>query len=96
MKYRKKPIVIEAVKFHYAEYQDNPLIFDELPMWLSEAINAGVIKPAFESEDYWILKIDTLEGVMSAFPGDFIIQGIEGEIYPCKPSIFEKTYEEED
>lgn len=39
------------------------------------------------------LKIETLEGVMTASPGDYIIQGVKGEIYPCKPDIFEMTYE---
>ena len=37
--------------------------------------------------------IDTLEGTMTATPGDFIIRGVEGEVYSCKPDIFEKTYE---
>ena len=39
------------------------------------------------------VKIETLEGVMTASPGDWIIRGVEGEEYPCKPSVFEKTYE---
>lgn len=39
------------------------------------------------------LKIETLEGVMTANPGDWIITGVNGEQYPCKPGIFEKTYE---
>lgn len=39
------------------------------------------------------MKINTLEGVMTAVEGDWIIQGVNGEIYPCKPDIFEKTYE---
>ncbi len=38
-------------------------------------------------------EVFTLEGTMKAMPGDYIIQGVEGEVYPCKPSIFEKTYE---
>ena len=40
---------------------------------------------------YW--QIDTLEGTMTATPGDYIIKGVQGEFYPCKPDIFEKTYE---
>ncbi len=39
------------------------------------------------------MQIDTLEGVMTANKGDYIIQGVQGEIYPCKPDIFEMTYE---
>ena len=41
-----------------------------------------------------VLKIETLEGVMNASVGDYIIKGVNGEYYPCKPDIFEKTYEE--
>jgi mRNA degradation ribonuclease J1/J2 len=41
-----------------------------------------------------VLKIHTLEGVMTAIEGDFIIKGVKGEFYPCKPDIFEQTYEQ--
>ena len=92
--FRKKPIVIEAVQFHLAEYADNPFNeLDELPDWFAEAARQKVVNPEFKSEDYWYLKISTLEGDMYASPGDWVIQGVNGEIYPCKPDIFEKTYE---
>lgn len=94
MKFRKKPIIIEAVQFTLQEYQDNPLTFDEVPNWLREAINLAVIVPDFRSEDYWYLVINTLEGPMTVSPGDWIIRGVQGELYPCKPSIFAKTYEQ--
>lgn len=93
MKFRKKPIVIEAIQFPLREYADNPLSFPEVPSWLNEAIASGVITPEFRTEDYWYLKIKTLEGDHLATPGDWLIRGIKGEIYPCKPDIFAATYE---
>ncbi len=94
MKFRKKPVVIEAVQYAMNEYADNPLRFkQEPPTWLKDAIEAGKIKPRFETEDYWYLFITTLEGEMRASPGDWIIQGVIGEIYPCNPEVFEDTYE---
>lgn len=92
MKYRKKPVVIEAVKFGLFEFADN-VTFAELPTWLSEAIKDGTVRPDFRSEDYWYLVIKTLEGEMTASPGDYIIHGVKGELYPCKPDIFEASYE---
>lgn len=83
MKYRKKPVVIEAIQFtgHNAM---------EVTAWgigLCDRYIHGV-KNGGE-----ILTIETLEGVMEARPGDWIIQGVKGEFYPCKPDIFEATYE---
>lgn len=81
MKYRKKPIVIDAIKFNGKNYQEIALLFPEL------------------SEDWMVddnsdeIGIATLEGFMSASPGDYIIKGIKGEFYPCKPDIFEASYE---
>jgi hypothetical protein len=51
-----------------------------------------VVIDAFQTETE--LQIETLEGTMTASPGDFIIKGVKGEIYPCKPDIFWLTYEE--
>lgn len=93
MKFRKKPVVIEAVQYELKEFADYPLTFREVPNWLRDAIDAGVIRPEFRGEDYWYLVIKTLEGDMDVTPGDWIIRGVEGEIYPCKPSIFRATYE---
>jgi len=79
MKFRKKPIVIEAVQVT----GDN---LEELRAFVPEHFrNNKVNEP---------LGIVTLEGVMNISKGDWIIKGINGEFYPCKPSIFEKTYEE--
>lgn len=86
--YRKKPVVIEAFK----------LGTDSPPDWFLNARNSNAVTTHNidgrhrGGPDYAL--IQTLEGEMKANFGDFIIQGINGEIYPCKPDIFEKTYEE--
>ena len=76
-KYRKKPIVIEAI-----QWTGNNLA--EIETF------TGTIKYPVERS---ALLFDTLEGIMRANVGDWIIKGIQGEFYPCKPDIFEKTYE---
>jgi hypothetical protein len=96
-KYRKKPVVIEAVKVKYAEMLANGpehSPFEEMPDWLRSAIDgAQVVLSTNGARDYAVLAIRTLEGVMEATPGDFIIRGVKGELYPCKPDIFEATYD---
>lgn len=95
-KYRKKPVVIEAFKWTGGHDQT------EDPEWIVKAINEGSVKVVMERDPYDpqsvkpTLSIETLEGVMTAQPGDYIIRGIQGEIYPCKPDIFEATYEKAD
>ena len=76
MKYRKKPIELEA-------FQWNGSLLS-LPGW---ALNAAKCKHDSES-----LFINTLEGEMECRLKDWLIQGIKGEIYPCKPDIFDATY----
>lgn len=83
--YRKKPVVIEAVQF-----LDNPERLCEL----SEFITTQDLRVNYEDPENPVLKIETLEGVMNASVGYYIIKGVNGEYYPCKPDIFEKTYEE--
>lgn len=83
--YRKKPVVIEAVQF-----LDNLERLCEL----SEFITTQDLRVNYEDPENPVLKIETLEGVMNASVGDYIIKGVNGEYYPCKPDIFEKTYEE--
>jgi hypothetical protein len=80
MKYRKKPVVIESVQFKDDEY-------DTLV-----AIGSLGLKPILQYNPLR-LEIDTLEGVKTASIGDYIIKGVNGEFYPCKPNIFEKTYD---
>ena len=85
--YRKKPVIIEAVQLR-------PDTVDEVIEFL------GVTgKGSFQDCGYGIdpadgkFKITTLEGVMIAEIGDYIIKGVKGEFYPCKPDIFEQTYD---
>lgn len=84
MKYRKKPVVIDA--FRYG--------FNERPNWFKKAQSNDEVAcfSQFGGEVTWC-EIKTLEGTMRGEHGDYIIQGVNGEIYPCKPDIFEKTYE---
>ena len=82
--YRKKPVVIEAFKWTGDENQT------EDPEWIINAIRASKVRIDYNPLS---MKIVTLEGIMTATPGDFIIKGVQGEFYPCKPDIFEKTYE---
>lgn len=78
--FRKKPVVIEAVQW-------NGNNFDEV-VELTGIM--GVLPP---SQKNTCVGIQTLEGTMRADIGDWIIKGIKGEVYPCKPDIFEATYE---
>ena len=87
-KYKKKPIVIEAIQIN--EQSEN-----EIRIWSERKVYASpVLEPSEDNPKgvYW--QIDTLEGTMTAIPNDWIIKGINGEFYPCKPDIFEKTYEQ--
>lgn len=85
--YRKKPVEIQAIKAEKAvKYSKSD--WTSLPDWLEAAYEEGFI--TFTERGVYIT---TLEGTMSADPEDMIIQGVEGEIYPCKPEIFKKTYE---
>lgn len=86
-KYRKKPVVIEAMELT-AENRE------EVAAWCGGHFEPdGVYRMAGLVPDGSI-DIVTLEGTMTASPGDFIIRGVQGEFYPCKPDIFATTYEE--
>ena len=84
-RYRKKPVIIEAIQF-----------VDEVDriLEIQEFVGQETIVVNYKDKNSPTLKIDTLEGVMTASVGDYIIKGVQGEFYPCKPDIFEKTYEE--
>ena len=90
-KYRKKPVIVEAVQWSGNANRKEICDFvgEDLKteIFSTSAYDAGKGTPLFS------LKINTLEGVMTANPNDFIIKGVNGEFYPCKPEIFEKTYE---
>lgn len=64
-----------------------------MPSWMSKALDTGIVKPVAGSPMNLGATISTLEGEMVASPGDYIILDMDGELYPCKPDIFEKTYE---
>jgi hypothetical protein len=85
--YRKKPVVIEAIPAEDA-IQFAGKDWKRLPAWLKEACEKGDILFTPDSID-----IRTLEGHMKANHDDWIIRGVKGEIYPCKPDIFAATYE---
>ena len=82
-KFRKKPVVIEAVQFPGT---DDPELFAERGLEMREL---GV-RGRYVGNS---LRILTAKGEMTANPGDWVIKGVNGEFYPCKPDIFEKTYE---
>lgn len=85
--WRKKPVVVEA--FLWTGGPDQT----EDPEWIVEAIGAGRVAFINAGSADCQLAIKTLEGTMMAESGDWIIKGVENEIYPCKPSIFAATYE---
>lgn len=86
--YRKKPIEIEAIKYD-GKNADDCIKFIEsgLVICWKKKVDFPISKPEIR------VMIETLEGVMHARPGDYIIRGVNGEYYPCKPDIFAKTYE---
>ena len=86
-KWRKKPIVIDAFLWTGDEAQT------EDPEWAVEAIKAGDIIFVNEFTENVEMHIRTFEGWITGSQGDYIIQGIQGEIYPCKPDIFKATYD---
>ena len=88
-KYRKKPVVIEAVQFNGFKEENGQVNLSERPEWLTSEFGKKVI--FFDKQN--TLTIKTLEGNMIANLGDWIIKGVKGEFYPCKPDIFEQTYE---
>ena len=65
----------------------------EAEQWFPGKIVAGVIWPDPDSTTQFVPFVDTLEGHLAVSPGDWIITGVKGEKYPCKPDIFEATYE---
>lgn len=85
-KFRKKPVVIEAVQF---TGEKMPLA--DVPQWLVDAMISRVVTTP---EDEKVLAIKTLEGTMTANPSDWIIRGVKGELYPCRDDIFKITYDE--
>ena len=86
MRYRKKPVVIDAWKW-------TGKITDELKDIVTKPPFASYVALMPDGTEERTLCIRTLEGEMTVSIGDYIIRGVNGEYYPCKPDIFEKTYE---
>jgi hypothetical protein len=101
-KFRKKPVIIEAVQVNAADYNGQHFDgspFSEMTPWLVDALEGGQVAIYPADLDYALWRINTLEDGPNgeakhiAEPGDWIIRGVKGELYPCKPDIFEATYE---
>ena len=91
MKARKKPVEVEAFQYDGDFMYTNGMQY--IPIWAAQALMNGTMffedyegKPAE-------LMINTLEGIHHVSVGDYVIKGVNGELYPCKPDIFEKTYD---
>lgn len=82
-KFRKKPVVIEATQLIDSNFRS----LDDIPISVAGKWITGT------DEEGFFVGIPTLEGLMKARNNDWIIRGIQGEYYPCKPDIFQKTYE---
>jgi hypothetical protein len=94
--FRKKPVVIEAIQHTLMEDDGSgpfPVFATDPAGWLTEAMELLEHEEGAVFWDNEGLKIRTLEGTHLATPGDFIIRGVKGELYPCKPDIFAATYE---
>jgi hypothetical protein len=89
MKYRKKPVEIEAIQW-------TGLNLEEIKAFVGGSLIYDILDTAWEvgkGRPHVFMKIKTLEGDMNVSEGDYIIKGLIGEFYPCKPDIFKKTYE---
>lgn len=86
-KYRKKPVIVEARKFKTNNEPDS-VNMNGLVLWMNQG--SQTMRAWHNGTDIYIA---TMEGEMRAQVGDWIIRGVNGEFYPCKPDIFEKTYE---
>lgn len=82
-KFRKKPVEVEAIEFTGENARD-------VATWIGEGVLLESDSKGFMNR----VVIQTLEGDMTAVVGDWIIKGVQGEFYPCKPSIFDETYDE--
>ncbi len=85
MKFRKRPVVIEAHRWNGSD--------DCGPAWFLAARAQPYVAVGGIGRDGDVLRVSTLEGIMRAEMGDWIIKGVKGELYPCKPDIFDATYE---
>lgn len=98
--FRKKPVVIQAMQWNGGPDTASPVIDwiltgDRGASWTEahEGFEPEDGEDGYPAEPECI-RINTLEGTMRALPGDWIIRGVQGEFYPCKPDIFQVTYDE--
>jgi hypothetical protein len=89
-KYRKKPVVIEAVQWNGKNTEEIEEFYGGY-MGKYKSVDIPDVGSATLTDKSF--NINTLEGTMIASVGDYIIKGVNGEFYPCKPDIFEKTYD---
>lgn len=92
MKYKKKPVVIEAIQLKVDNFDEICEFMGETPVPKHNP-DYGIDEHGNTNNPYLGVYIETLEGKMLANCGDYIIKGVSGEFYPCKPDIFEKTYD---
>lgn len=103
-RFRKKPVEVEAIKFLELIGEGTPKFEGAPPAWLAEAFcktwddlgKVGTIDVPMrigEGKEPLSLYIGTLEGAMRVSPGDWVVRGTQGELYPCKPQMFEDSYE---
>lgn len=88
-KYKKKPVVIDAMEFK-SNNESNDKNLNEICIWANQGKQATDLHLWHNGTSIFI---QTLEGTMRADVGDFIIKGVQGEFYPCKPDIFAATYD---
>lgn len=97
-KFRKKPVVVEAVK-----YSNQPEINQQIIEWSKDSKTPAFMDIEFRNHsekfpdgfEYPVLCINTLDGVMTVREGDYVIKGTQGEFYPCKPQAFQDAYDVE-
>lgn len=99
-KYRKRPVVIEAMRWD-GSMEGGGVILEWITGCGGDADFGYVPHPEQEVGPeapamMLVLDITTLGGVVTADPGDFVIKGVQGEFYPCKPDIFDETHEKEE
>lgn len=93
-RYKKKPVIIEAMKYTEDNYEEAiAFVGEENCKVIVNRVNRLSVNP-YKKEAIVTFHIKTLEGNMLVSNGDYIIKGVNGEFYPCKPDIFDKTYEE--
>lgn len=85
-RYRKKPVEIDAVQFKGSSTQASAI-----DRWIA---GEEYVEPGVATRDITTVEIVTLEGTMTASMGDWIIRGLKGEFYPCKPDIFAASYDQ--